>query len=539
MGRFALNCCLLAILASAPCMAEVHWIRSHVGSVEVVSDAGNKPALETLGIFEEFRFALGASVGKTEIATRPPIRLMVKKDGGLPAAIVRGRGRYIVPLVADHAIPPSVLREFARLLLRQNIARLPDGIANGIETFFSTVEVHGVHVVWGAPPPASERTLDWARIHLLATKPEYYGKLKVLLFNLQNGGEEDPAFRNAIGKSAREFAAEADEYFKRGVFASADGPSKPLSAQHDFKVEQLNAGDIKLAMADLMDDSSKAAYEALLKDAGHSTDALEGLAMLALRSNDTEAAKDYLAKATDADSKNADIWVEYAKIGPNRADSVARALELDANNPEAHYLAGLQKDDPEQLKLAAKLDPQNAEYWDALAQAYVGQRKYPEAEKAWRAAEQAASDPAEREKMHGRWTSIETRKLDFAEDERRRTAEEKQQEADRLKGKALAELHASEAKINGKSSLDPAIPVVAWDDVQPVHLEGTLKQVDCLGRQTRVVIEGKDLKEVKLLVKSRGGLSCGVQKPRAVAVDYDRKADAKLGTSGELEHFPQ
>jgi hypothetical protein len=191
------------------------------------------------------------------------------------------------------------------------------------------------------------------------------------------------------------------------------------------------------------------------------------------------------------------------------------------------------------LKTAAKLDPQNVAYWDALAQSYVGQRKYPEAEKAWRSAEQAANDPAEREKMHQRWTSIESRKLDFAEDERRRTAEEKQKELDRLKGNALAELHAAEAKINGKGSLDPAIPVVAWDDVQAVHLEGTLKQVDCLGKQTRVVVEGKDRKDVKLLVKNRGGLSCGVQKPRTVSIDYDRKADAKLGTSGELTSFPQ
>src|SRR5450432_183287 len=131
MRRFALKLCLLAIALSAPCMAEVRWVRSHVGSVEVVSDAGNKPALETLGIFEEFRYALGASVGKPEIATRPPLRLMVKKDGGPPAAMVKGRDRYIVPLVADRPIPASVLREFAHLLLRQNIARLPDGISGG------------------------------------------------------------------------------------------------------------------------------------------------------------------------------------------------------------------------------------------------------------------------------------------------------------------------------------------------------------------------------------------------------------------------
>lgn len=514
-------------------------MRSQLGSLEVLSDAGNKTGLEALGTFEEFRHALGESVGKPELRTHPSLRLLVMKDGRLPAAMVKGRDRYIVPLVADRGIPPSVFRDCTRLLLRQNVARLPDGITKGLEDFFSTIEVHGAHVVWGTPPPTSERTLDWARIHLLATKPEYYGKLKILLFNLQNGSDEDPAFRNAIGKSARDFAEEAEQYWKRGVFTTADGPSRPLNAQRDLKVQPLNAGDVRLAMADLMDDRSQAEYEALLKDNAHATAALEGLAWLALRRSDSEAAKDYLARATDAGSESAEIWVEYAKIGPNRGESVAKALELDPNNPEAHYLAGLQKDDPEQLKIAAKLAPQNVQYWDALAQSYVGLRKYPEAGKAWRAAEQAAVDPAERDKMRERWTGIEGRKLDSEENERRRVADEKQQEINRLKGQALAELHAAEAKFNGKSSIDPGVPVVPWEDAQPVHLEGTLKQVDCLGKQTRVVIEGADQKDVRLLVKSRRGLTCGPQKPRHTAVDYDRKVDAKLGTAGELETFPQ
>jgi hypothetical protein len=323
------------------------------------------------------------------------------------------------------------------------------------------------------------------------------------------------------------------------VFATADGPSRPLNAQRDLKVLPMASIDVRLAMADLMDDRSQSEYEALLKDSAHSTEALEGLAILALRRKDTEAAKDYLARATDAGSENADIWVEYAKIGPNRADSIAQALELDPKNAQAHYLAGLQRDDPEQLRAATKLEPQNVEYWDALAQSLVGQRKYPDAGKAWRSAELASTDPAQRDQMHQRWTSLEGRKLDFQDSERRRIAEEKQQELDRLKGKALADLHAAEAKINGKTAVDPGVPVVPWDDVQPVHLEGTLKQVDCLGARTRIVIEDKDHKEVRLLVKSRRGLTCGPQKPRQVAVDYDRKADAKLSTAGEVETVPQ
>ncbi len=446
----------------------------------------------------------------------------------------------MISLPADGNIPPAVFRDATRLLLKQNLTRLPPDISAGMETFFSTIEVRGAHVFWGAPPPASERDLNWARIHLLATKPEYYGKLKILLFNLRNGIDEDPAFRNAIGKSAREFSEEADAYWKRGVFNTADGPGRALNAVRDTKVQILTAADARLAIADLLDSKSESEYQALIKDNRHTTEAYEGLGLLALRANDIDKAKEYFAQATDAGSENAEVWVEYAKIGPNRGESVARALELDRDNPEAHYLAGLQKDDPEQLKVAANLAPQNVEYWDALAQSYVGKGKYPEAGRAWRSAELAAVDPKEREQMRQRWLGIENRKLDFEDGERRRTAEEKEQELNRLKAEAHARVAAAENKYNnGVAKLDPNVPVVAWDDVHPIHLEGVLKQVECLGKQTRVTVEAADGKQVKLLVKNRKGLTCGAQDARHAALDYDRKADAKLGTAGELEVFPQ
>ena len=540
MRRFALFSCAL-FLSLAPqqaVAAETRWIRSSIGTLDVVSDAPAKQTLDILGTFEEFRFALGESVGKKDMNAHPPLRLFVSKQRGEATTPILGRDRYVIPLTAEGGIPPAAFRAATRLLLQQNVTRLPAGIASGMETFFSTIEVHGAHVVWGAPPPSPERTLDWARIHLLATKPEYYGKLKILLFNLRNGIEEDPAFRNAIGKSASEFSREADAYWKAGVFGTADGPSRPLNARHDFKVEELSDFSARLARADFLDGGSEREYKALIKENRLLTEDYEGLAMLSLRAGDADAAKDYLAQATDAGSDNAQIWVEYAKVGPNRGESVAKALELDPNNAEAHYLAGLQKDDPEQLKIAAGLAPQNVGYWDELAQSYVGKGKYPEAGRAWRSAELAATDPAQREVMRQRWLGIENRKLDFEDNEKRRTADEKQQDINRLKTQALADLHAAEAKFNGKAAADPNVPVVPWDDVFPVHFEGMLKQVDCLGKLTRIVLETADGKPLKLAVKNRKGLACGPANVHA-AFDYDRKSDAKLGTAGELESFPQ
>jgi Tfp pilus assembly protein PilF len=533
---------LCIILFPAIALAESKWIQSRSGPIEIYSDAGNKIALEKIGVFEQFRFALGTLVGKPDLIVTPPIRLLAMRTPAYPPALISGRDRIAIPLAADKPIPPSVFRDATRLLIEQNVPRLPPETEKGLEVFFSTIEVRGAHVLWGAPPDAAERTREWGRIELLATKPEYYGKLKILLFNLEKGIADDPAYRNAIGKTKKEFDTELDAYLQAGVFSSSDGPGRALNAQRDLPVKALDASDVQLAMADLLNAESRAEYERMIQDKKHYAESYEGLALLALRDNDQEAARKYLAEAADAGSTSPTAWLAYAKLETDRPksnDAIDRALELDPKLAEAHYIKGDRRHNLEELKKATSLDPRKAEYWNALAEVYLDLNQFPNAAKAYRAAEQAAADPAEKERMRKAWSRLETEKLDYQDSEKRRLADEKQQELQQLKDKAKAELHASEAKIN--KTLGGATPdkVVPWIEAgEPVTLEGVLKQVDCLGKDTRIVVEGPDHEMFKLSLKERGKLTCGAQKARSVAVEYTPKPDTRLGTVGELARLP-
>ena len=68
--------------------------------------------------------------------------------------------------------------------------------------------------------------------------------------------------------------------------------------------------------------------------------------------------------------------------------------------------------------------------------------------------------------------------------------------------------------------------------------------MDCLGSQARLIIEGDDRRTVKLLVADPAkvaidgpgqiALGCGARKARRVVVEYFPKADARLGTVGEV-----
>ncbi len=96
--------CLL-LLPSALSGAESKWIQGRSGPVEFYSDAPNKVALDKLGYFEQFRFALGTLVGKPDLNCEPPIRLLIMKSPTLPVALMPGRDRIALPIAAGSADP--------------------------------------------------------------------------------------------------------------------------------------------------------------------------------------------------------------------------------------------------------------------------------------------------------------------------------------------------------------------------------------------------------------------------------------------------
>ncbi len=436
------------------------------------------------------------------------------------------------------------------MFIERNTGRLPPEFERGLESFLTTLQVDGAHVKWGAPPPNPDR--DWARIALLATDPEYAGRAGVLLFNLQKGAADTPAYHNAFNKTKAEIEAAVDRFWAAKQFASADAPSRPLNAQRDFDIRQLDPDVADLELADLLTSQSEAIYKKLIAKNVRLVACYEGLALIALQRNDSAAAGEYLTKAIAAGSQNAAILVRYARMekDPDKSrEALAKAVQADLNSAEAHHeyaarLSGAEK--IKELQAAAKLAPQNMDYQADLARAYLAAQQFAAAAKAWTAAEQAATNDEDREKMIRARLDIETQRLDAEEAERKRLQEEEKRDIERVKAEAIARIRAAEAKANG-AALDSATMAKAvpwWDGSQaPNHVEGTLRQVDCLGKQLRLSIITKEKKTVRLLVVDLSNVAvkgdpvsfaCGVQRPRPIALDYVPKSDAKLGTSGEV-----
>src|SRR5205823_8417327 len=136
---------------------------------------------------------------------------------------------------------PEMYSELARRFLKSNTAQMPPAFERGLIAFFSTFEVTGIRITAGKPPAKPD--LDWARVHMMITDPDYFGKIRVLLYNLRRGVAGDPAYRNAFGKPAAEVEAQAKRHFAAGNFQTTFLSSLPMAAG-DFPERQISDVDV-------------------------------------------------------------------------------------------------------------------------------------------------------------------------------------------------------------------------------------------------------------------------------------------------------
>src|SRR5439155_989484 len=112
------------------------------------------------------------------------------------------------------------------------------------------------------------------------------------------------------------------------------------------------------------------------------------------------------------------------------------------------------------------------------------------------AADRAAVNDEERTTFHSARLNLDQQRLDFAAAEKKRIADEKQRELDRLRDEAMIRIRAAEAKVN--RPLDPGQKVEEWwDGTQPTaKLKGKLERVDCLSGLARIAVRTDDKKLV-------------------------------------------
>ncbi len=556
--RLSLLLLLPALLPKA-LPAEDHWIALKSGPFEVYSAVGERPAREKLMYLEQFRETLRVITGKAEMRLVWPVRvLIVKSAAEIPSAPKQwklGRDARMAAFTESGEFSRDSLKELARLMLYENTNRLPPSVEQGLIALVSTVQIDGPKITLGAPVPEAERSPGWALMQLVTVNPEYAGRTRVMISNLEQSADFEAACHNAFEKSAAQIQQQADANLKSGNFATASISGRALSMTRDFKPAQLEPDEIRIAQADLLlatghRSEASTAYKAL-----HGPAASEGLALMELDDQKDKEARTALQDAIDSGSKSARAWLELGRLRSDE-DQLKKASELNPRWAEPYFqLAELNpaidKANLEQravlLKKAANLDPRNSEYWTALAKTDIAAKDFAEAQKAWAGAERAAANDEDRERIHQVRSQVEEKRFDYEAAERKRIKDEEEADLQRVKAQSEAEIHAAEAaarkKMNPNGAMPPKPEALYEEPVAGVSVEGVIQRLDCLDQRARLVIQTPDGKTMQLLMAdpsqiALGGggektFTCGAQKQaRQITVHYNAKPDAKLHTEG-------
>jgi hypothetical protein len=515
---------VLLALASALNAAPT-WTEYRMGSIRIVSDAADKQARERLNEIEQLRHALGIMLGKetfglggaapSAFQTVWPLEMILfanAKEYGphaIDKPIIEGGSSLLAAGAADSPIPRDFLRAFTRTLIEQNTQRMPDSIETALCDLFSTIKVTGTHVLIGAPLPDGELSPDrfraWARLQLLATSPDYSGRLRVYLNNLQMGGDNTMAVRNAFDTTLSKLDTQVDEYIKAGKFEAAPVNGEAIAPAHDFIEKPVDKTAVDASFAEL---ASKG--EEFPPDSPRA---------LVAKGN-----RDSLEAAMKANPRWGEPYFLLSTIEPNVT------LRIKA------------------LKTATSLEPRNLEYWRALAQAQTDGHLYADADKSWSAAVRAAPNDAERARIDKIRLDFEAKRIELEAADKKRIADEEARDLQRVKDAAAAEVRAAEKAVNEKSGgLKSTQAPVAWfEDPPGEKLSGTLARVDCLGDgPIRIVVNIDGGGVIRLLIRDPKNLQtrgndpvkfpCGVaRQPRKIKVIYNVKADAKLQTVGDV-----
>ncbi len=192
---------LFAVLSLACALSAAdRWIEFRSGPFEVVTNAGPRAGRDRLLQLEQFRYGVEQLLGRSDLRPVWPIRIVVSRSGPEVAPAL-SRDAFTGVARPEGPLSRALLRECARILIESGPGRLPDDMEQGLADLFSTVEFKGSQMILGAPPPQAERNRNWAKMHMLGVTPDYYGKLRTLVFNLERGVDPAPAYRNAFGKS--------------------------------------------------------------------------------------------------------------------------------------------------------------------------------------------------------------------------------------------------------------------------------------------------------------------------------------------------
>jgi tetratricopeptide (TPR) repeat protein len=589
--RWILRSALLLTLSSAQVsFAADQWLKINSSNFELFTTAGEKKGREAILYFEQVR-SLFSKLSKSGHAPAFPVRIIAFRSDKefLPyrpnevaaAYYQAGHDRdYIVMKSIDTDLYPVAIHEYVHLIVKHSELPLPLWLNEGMAEVYRTIKPLGKQLIVGIPLAGHMRELQggkwldlgtllsvehasplynekqkvgvfyaesWALAHMLYLSTDYQTKLPEFLSRVKSDSSQAALFQQVYGKSLRQVQIDLERYIRGGQFngqifdvvleKSADSPEiRPATpVESGLALAELLAGTRKR-------EEAKAAYESLARANPKDPEIELAMANAAWMNSDREEAKRHFARAIEVGTTDAKVYFNYATMlqGQDGKDAeimalLRKATELKPDLVEAHYMLGFYASNAGRfgeavvhLRQVKKLEKDQAlPYFRTLAYALYKLGQPEEAKKNAESALKFATDPKdiERTKEFLAYLTQEPSKQAIP------TPPDRNPD-----GRPRLARHDA---VEDSPPSEPAAPV--REATFPV--EGTLQQVDCLGKSARLrlrvggkpmafLIENPETVTVKSSSEGRHDFSCGPQKPVTVALEYLKRADAKLETEG-------
>ena len=553
MGRQAF---FVLLLAGAPVLA-AQWIRQSSPHFDLLTDTGERNAARVLQRVENARKVLSpATQWRESDGVKSRILLFgsskdfaaIRPGPAVTGFFQSGPGQDYIAVLAVPELDRIVLHEYTHLVLNHASAPLPQWLEEGLCELYSTLNISGNRTTVGAAiamhvdrlgrekwlsgtalAGVGKESLEyneasragifyaesWALTHMLTFADGYRGKLLAFLEAISGGAAYDDAFESAFGKNIDAAVRDLEAYVRKG-FREIEVDTGIAEDVALSKAEPAEGPDVLQSRAEVLslmgrDEEARRVYQDVARRYPRSPVAFTGLAVLSMRDRNPAEARKHFEHALELGAKDADTLFEYAMLLRDSGEEPAkvtewleRAVAANPSHAEAQFLLGIRASDADRFKEAAshleaatRILPRQAYFWQALSFVYYKLGRAPDARLAALRALRAARTEHESEMASGA--------LRLAEEAPKRAA----------------------AK--------PARGVITPDSWQNRKGEGKaagmLVRVDCEGKGARLHLNTPDgplvfnVSDPRSVVIKGGAaqrtLSCGMQSPTAVEIEYD------------------
>ncbi len=598
---------LTILFALHSAAAEPRWLKVRSANFELFTAAGERNGRNAILHFEQVRnFFLKAT--KLRPDSQLPVRIIAfgsskeykpyAMNEFAAAYAASGQDRdYIVMGGLGSENYPVAVHEYVHLLLRPAGASVPLWLNEGIAELYSTLKAVGKKVEIGHVLPGrylvlrSSKWLDletltnvghdspqynnkdlasvfyaesWALTHMLMMNEEHRAKLGDFLAALSEGNQA-AAFERAYGKKMWEIWTDLQTYMRRGQFNYGSYDVMLEKAAEQPEIGEADPVERDLVLAGLLAtlrrwDEAKLAFERLAREHPTRAEVEEAFGYAALRSRQNEVALAHFARAAERGSTNARFYYDYANLlqlsGETGSSKMfSKAVELDPGFLKAHLRLGFSlmsehnyEGALKHLQQVRRVDPEDAFHlFYSLAYARQATGKRQEALIALARAKDHAKSPRETASVNQLREYLERPEAAGIPlpsgaggtpilVNRSRASEEPPEQPGPPTIRRAGEAVEAPAPVLAPVKPEPALP----------SIEGTLDQVDCLGkkarlrirfqgRPVRLVIADPTLVEVQGTSSPTVDFACGAQQSRPVKITYEPKVDGELGTIGTVK----